>query len=79
MATVTTGTQTTNEEMKPTIDELPHYIYSISGIISYKAVNIKGYKPNKFENVVIEYDYEYITECAKLVDEFKKNYPNVPI
>ena len=79
MATVTTSTQTTNEEMKPTRDELINYIYAIGDLIAYKAVKINGYKPNKFENVDVEYDYEYITKCTKLVDEFRKNYPNSPL
>ena len=79
MATVTTGTQTTNEEMKPIRDELINYIYAIGDLIACKAVKIKGYKPNKFENVDLEYDCEYIIECTKLVDEFKKNYPNPPL
>ena len=48
MFTVTTGTQTTYEEMKPTRDELLDYILAISDLILYKAVKINGYKLNKF-------------------------------
>ena len=86
MANVTTGTQTTYEEMKPTrdelldyIDELLDYIDGISDLISCKAVNIMGYKPTKFENVVLEYDYERLTECVNIVNKFKKNYKDIPI
>ena len=76
MAMVTIGSQTTNEEMKPTSEELIDYIYAIGDLIACKAVKIKGYKPNHFENVVLDCDYECMIECTNILNEFKKNYPN---
>ena len=43
MSNDTTDTQTTNEEIKPTKDELINYIFAIGHLISYTAVKIKGY------------------------------------
>ena len=79
MAMVSTGTQTTNEDIKPTRDELLDYMYAINDLIAYRAVKINGYKVDKFENVISDNDYECMTECANIVDEFRKNYPNIPL
>ena len=49
MATVTTGTQTTNEDMKLTRDGLINYVHALHKLISLRQFHIKGYTPNEFE------------------------------
>ena len=42
MATITTGTQTTNKDMLPTRDEFPYYVLAISSLMSQQALCING-------------------------------------
>ena len=79
MATSKTDISTTNEDMKPRRKELINYMDAISNLILYKALDINGYTPNKFENIDLEYDNEHIIKCTKIVNEFKKNYSNYTI
>ena len=70
---ITTGTQTTNENMSPTKDELINYMDALRELILYKAIGIRGYKPTGY---ILVYNNNKIKKYETFIHEFNKNYPD---
>ena len=74
MATVTTGTQTTNEVRNPTCYEIFDYMLAVDELYSHRAMYIKGYDTGKFELMYWDFEDAKIMRCVQIASEFKKKY-----
>ena len=59
----------------PTKYELIKYVHAVRDLISYQAVDIKGYESTRILAKYSDYQREKIMECNKIVRRFKKKYP----
>ena len=76
MASITNASPVTNEVEIPTRNELILYVWAVSKLMSQQALNIKGYKPQKYYHMNYNYDSQEKKQCEKILEEFMNKYPN---
>ena len=65
--------------MKLTRTELIAYLLGVRLLILHQLLNIKCYKPNKYELVDCNCEDKQIKEYKEIVNEFIKRYPKYSI
>ena len=79
MASITNASSDTNEIEIPTRNELIHYVWAVSKLMSQQALNIEGYKRRKYYRMNRIYDHQEKKQCEKILEEFMNKYPNFSI
>ena len=79
MASITNASSDTNEVDIPTRNELIHYMWAVSKLMSQQALNIEGYKPRKYYHMNRIYYHQEKKQCEKILEEFMNTYQNFSI
>ena len=79
MASITNDSSDRNEVEIPTPNELIGYGWAVSILMSQQALNINGYKPQKYYHINCNHDHKEKKQCEKILDEFMNKYPNFSI
>ena len=79
MASITNASPDINDVKIPTRNELIYYMWAVSILMSQQALNINGYKPQKYHHTNRIYDDQEMKQCEKILEQFMNKYPNFSI